>query len=120
MANEVSLMNPAIGIETVAHYESERMVLPSKGEARVLGSKVENNLQSMYGVQTVSDKARDLTVPRFSDNSIFMPTYFDAAMYDTADKMKIDPDDDAAAATMQALKATHAQWRENKLSLSMA
>ena len=120
MSNEISPMNPTVGIESVARYETERMTLPPKAEARVVGTRVENNLQILYhNEKSLAEQARELTVPHFVDNSIFVPNRFDAAMYDTADKMSSDGDGPAAA-TMQSLKETRMQWRENSLALNMA
>lgn len=120
MPLDISPMNPTIGIETVGRYESERMRLPSKADAKVVGSKVENNLQILYHAnKSVDEQARELTIPRFGDNSIFIPNRFDAALYDTVDKMKSYGDGPATAA-MESLKATRMQWRENNLALNMA
>ena len=119
MINEASLMNPVVGIESVARYETERMTLPPKSEAKVVGAKMQNNLQILYESKSVDEQARELTAPHFSDNTIFVPNRFDAAMYDTADKMQAYGDSPATA-EMQSLKATRMQWRENNLALNLA
>ena len=119
MAYDISLMNPTVGIESVARYETERMTLPPKSEAKVVGAKVQNNLQILYESKSIEEQARELTAPHFTDNNIFVPHRFDAAMYDTADKMKAYGDGPATA-EMQDLKATRMQWRENNLALNLA
>ena len=119
MADEISMMNPTIGIASVARFETDRMTLPEKADATVVGAKVLNNLHILYETKSVAEHARELTTPRFSDNSIFVPHRFDAAMYDTTDKM-LAHGDSPAAAEMKSLKATRMQWRENTLALNMA
>ena len=119
MLDEVSMMNPTIGIASVARYETDMASLPDKADATVVGAKMQNNLHILFEARSVDELARELTTPRFTDGSIFVPNRFDAAMYDTAEKIQSEGDSPAAE-EMQRLKATRMQWRENTLALSMA
>lgn len=119
MVDEISLMNPVVGIESVGRYDPNGMTLPPKSEAKVVGAKIQNNLEVLYDSKSVEEQARELTAPHFSDNAIYARDRFDAFMYDTADKMQNDSDGPATS-EMQNLKETRMQWRQNSLALNMA
>ncbi|MCG8693873.1 MAG: hypothetical protein MI806_21935 [Minwuiales bacterium] len=116
--SDFPLIQPNVGLASIARIEPNKTTLPSQGQARMTGGRVHESVRRLYEPFTVNHLAIELTVPSVPDPELLHPNRFEAALLDAVDKMEKLPESERALGVLHEIRAARDQFRINHVALN--